>query len=105
MNEHLKDIVADPKFQAALGELTPALPILLRMAAEKARQVLESLAAGDTSDAMLELRREATPEEWSALAKSVVAQGNATALRAVTDRDFAVKTMLAVLLAVAGAAL
>lgn len=90
----LKDLLADPKIQAAMGVLEPALPILVEMAIEKAVEVVQGLASEDSADAIFELRKSATHDQWLAFSKSLIAKGNAKALQEVLDRDNLIRFLL-----------
>lgn len=88
---------------AAREEIRPALPILTQMADEHARRVLSALLTPDTrADAILELRRNATPEQWQAFSQATVQAGQGAATKAVTDRNFLMGLLADVLLGAAG---
>lgn len=81
------DLLKDPKISAILDELRPALPILQSMADDLAQTTLLNLLQGDRATAILELRQNATEEQWSAFCESAIYQGRAEALKALMDRD------------------
>jgi len=99
--DDVRGVLSDPKYQPILDELKPALPILLCMTVEKAVGVLNGLAGGDSSAATMELRRTATEPQWAEFSKSVISRGNAEAVKAVENKDFALALLWKLLLAAA----
>ena len=96
-----QDLLTDKRLQVILEELKPALPVLLRMGYEKAIQVLDSLLSEDSTEAMIALRRTATPAEWQAFLDSQVMKGNKVAAKAIDDVKFLRKQFLELLLVLA----
>lgn len=100
----LSDQVSEnPFFAAILLAIKPMLPVLARMAEDKALSVLEDWAKGGSDAAMQALRESSTPLEWSDICAAMVDEANLTAMAAVDDRDQLRKAVFQVILALAGA--
>ncbi len=99
LNQNLKN---DPRFQAAIEEMAAAMPILMLMAFEKAVTVatmLLSKSGDEREEAMVELKKTATPEQWAAFCQSTVAQGTAEVIKTLDDEEWLRQTAIKVLIA------
>lgn len=105
-DQKFRNLLDTPEFRSMLDALTPAVPILLNMALERAVQTIKMLANDDYREqGILALRRMATPEQWERYCEEVVSDAHYEALKIVEDRDFIIKLIYQLALIAVGAVL
>ena len=86
--DKIQDVMSEPRFQSVLAELQSAFPVLLPMGTEKAKMILEGLVGKDTYDGIMELRKNATDEQWAAINKDIVKKGLSEVVKAMDDLKY-----------------
>lgn len=91
-------LASKPELAQLSGILSPAMPVLSRLAIEQAVAALESLFSPDNEYWLEVVRENATDAEWQAIAANVSEAGNAAALKQWQDADELRKMVLALAL-------